>query len=58
MLSPDLYFSHKIYDWLLSNLVPMWFRDKWPMKRFYWQQEDFDRADKYAKELSERLKWE
>jgi hypothetical protein len=58
MLAPDLYLSHKVLFWLRSNLVPMWFRNKWPVRNFgwYWQKEDFERADKQAKKIAEFFK--
>jgi hypothetical protein len=57
MLSPDLYISHKILFWL-RDLIPMWFRNKWPFLNlgWYWQQGDFDRADKETKKIVEYFK--
>jgi hypothetical protein len=43
--------------YFLLDLVPEFFRDKWPMKRFYWQEEQIERAKKRAKEISETLNW-
>lgn len=34
------------------DFLPMYFRDKWPMKRFYWQAEDMELAAVKAQELS------
>jgi len=42
----------------LMQLVPMFFRDKWPLKKYYWQKEELQKAENIAKRLSERIKWE
>lgn len=52
----DRYLTHRIGSWL-ADRVPGWFRTRWPLKGLYWQQEDMYKANKYAKELSRRLKW-
>ena len=41
--------------WILDNLVPLWFRTRWPMNRYYWQKEDLERAARRAKEITEAL---
>jgi len=33
----------------------MWFRDKWPLKRFYWQKEELEDATLRAREMAEKL---
>lgn len=43
--------------YLLLDLAPIFFRTKWPMKRFYWQKEDIEQAEKKSRELMERIKW-
>lgn len=32
-------------QWLL-RLIPSWLRTRWPLKRFYWQQEEIDASRK------------
>jgi hypothetical protein len=39
----------------LFELVPMWFRTRWPLKRFYWQQEEIEEAKEKAKEVGHAL---
>jgi len=34
-------------QWIL-NSVPVWFRDKFPLKRFYWQKEELEAAQRWA----------
>jgi hypothetical protein len=41
----------------LLELVPLFFRTRWPMKRFYYQKEDLERAEAWAKETCELLGW-
>jgi hypothetical protein len=42
------------WHFILDHL-PKWCRDKWPMKRFYWQQEELDAAVEWAKKMHEKL---
>lgn len=37
----------------LADRVPMWFRTRWPLKRFYWQKEELDAAQDRAKQMAE-----
>ena len=41
----------------LLELVPMFFRTRWPLKKYYWQVEELDAARQKAEEFS-RIKWE
>ncbi len=40
----------------ILDSVPFWFRRRWPLRRFYLQQEDIDAARRRAEELSEKLR--
>ena len=40
--------------WLLDR-VPSVLRTRWPLRRFYWQQEDHDRAAIEAEQFRELL---
>lgn len=54
MFSEDCY-PDKIYLWFLDR-VPMPMRT-WPwLRKFYWQKEDFDRADKLTDEYMKIFK--
>ena len=59
MLAPDKFWSHKVL-FFLRDLVPMWFRTRWPLNElgWYWQKDEIERADKKAKEWAKNIKWE
>lgn len=42
---------------MMLDLIPRWFRTRWPLKRFYWQQEELDAAEREAKEFVKTLRW-
>ena len=42
----------------LLDLVPMWFRTRWPLRRFYWQAEDLAAARAKAKTFWKDMGWE
>ena len=43
-------------DWFIDR-IPVWFRDKWPLKPFYWQQEDIDKIKREAIAISKGINW-
>ena len=43
--------------WLL-NKVPSWFRRHGPLRRFYWQDEDFEGVEQRVKDLKRELGWD
>jgi hypothetical protein len=38
-------------DWLF-NLVPQWFRTRFPLKAFYWQKEEIEEMKRLGKEMA------
>ena len=37
------------------DLVPMWFRSRWPLRRFYWQAEELEEIKRGVREV--RAQW-
>lgn len=46
--------SHRACLWLLDR-VPTPLRRTWPLRRFYWQQEDVDRGRAEAEQIRKDL---
>lgn len=43
---------HNVVYWCLDQ-VPIWFRSRWPLRRFYWQAEDLEALVHDATSLAE-----
>lgn len=43
---------------ILLDCVPMWFRYRWPMKRFFWQPEQVDAIHEEAERIREQMGWD
>lgn len=41
----------------LAELVPLWLRSRWPLRRFYWQEEELVLARERAREVGAALGW-
>jgi len=50
--------KYNIIKYRILDLVPAWFRTRWPLRKFFWQTEEIEAAFKRAEEICDKIKWD